>query len=287
LYIEKHTMASLLPYLKIARLHNTVLTGIAVGTGFWLGNSTLSLAALALLAAASIAATAFGNVANDIEDLATDRISHADRPLPRGELSLAAARRYAAGLALLSITSATFVSWTHGAATLLPLALLALYTRFLKGTPLAGNIVVSILVGYAPLYGALQAPGFTRLIVPALLAFLLNLVREIVKDLQDEPGDRSANIITTAALPLPVIRSIIYTVDAAYLLLLFVPVIVHHFGMVYALIAAIGIVPLQIFCMFLSANIHERSRLPLLSLLIKVEMALGLVALAADRLLVH
>ena len=280
-------MNALLPYFKISRLNNALMTGIAVSLGFWLGRSILPLPALFLLIIAGIAATAFGNVINDIHDIATDRISHRNRPLPRNELSLNDARLFTVYLMLVAIGSAAFVSSTYITATVLPLLLLAGYTRFLKGTPLAGNIVVSLLVGYAILYGALLAPRFNRLMVPAILAFLLNLVREIIKDVQDAPGDRAARLVTTASLPCSVIRSIIFAAVAANLLLLFVPALLHHFGKVYALICLIAVLPLQLIWLFIFVNKNWREKLSLLSLLIKLEMATGLIALAADQIFTH
>ena len=277
-------MGTLLPYLKIARLHNACMAGIAAALGFWLGRSTLPLAGLSLLVIAAIAATAFGNILNDIKDIASDRISHPNRPLPRNEISLRAAGLYAACCAFLSIASAAFVSPAHAAATVIPLALLALYTRFLKGTPLAGNIVVSLLVAYPLCYGGLLAPAFSRLVIPAFLAFLLNFVREIIKDLQDEQGDRSAGVITTASLPSSIVKFVAYASIGVYLMYLFAPAALHHFGKVYTGICAIAIVPLQVAWLVIFTKKNWRSRLSVLSLLIKLEMVLGLAALAADQL---
>ena len=280
-------MASLIPYFKIARPHNALLTGITVALGFWLGRSTLPLPALVLLIVAAVAATAFGNVINDIHDVATDRISHPSRPLPRNELSVNSAWICSIYLMTVAIGSAAFVSLTYLAATLLPILILACYTRFLKGTPFAGNIVVSLLVGYAILYGGLLSPAFPRLIIPALLAFLLNLVREIIKAVQDTPGDRAAGIITTAALPSSVIKSVIYAANVVYLILLFLPWMLHQFGPLYACIAAAGVLPLHVFLLLLFRKSNWRSRLSICSLLIKCEMAIGLVALTADQLVIR
>ncbi|MGA2508059.1 MAG: geranylgeranylglycerol-phosphate geranylgeranyltransferase [Chitinispirillaceae bacterium] len=278
-------MASLIPYFKITRLHNALLTGMTVALGFWLGRSVLPFPALVLLIVAGIAATAFGNVINDIHDVATDRISHPSRPLPRNELSVNSAWICSIYLMIVAVGSAAFVSLTYLAATLLPILLLACYTRFLKGTPFAGNIVVSLLVGYAILYGGLLSPAFPRLIIPALLAFLLNFVREIIKAVQDTPGDRAAGIITTAALPSSVIKAVIYTASGLYLVLLFFPWVLHQFGSLYACIAAAGVLPLHVFWLLLFRKKSWRSRLSVCSLLIKCEMLIGIIALTADQLI--
>jgi geranylgeranylglycerol-phosphate geranylgeranyltransferase len=275
-------MGTLLPYLTIIRPQNVLLTGIAVSLGFWLGHSALPASALVFLIMAAAAATGFGNVVNDLKDIATDRISHPDRPLARGAMSIRAARFYSGALGFAALLFAWMVSPVHCAATAIPLLLLLIYAQFLKGTPLAGNIVVSMLVAYALLFGGLRAPLFSHLIVPALLAFLLNLSREIIKDLEDAPGDRAAGIITTAALSTSGINILIYCISATYLLLLFFPYFLKHFGNTYTIICGAIVIPLQI-C-WLAVFAGRKRRLSLISLLIKLEMAAGLLALAIDRI---
>lgn len=271
-----------LPYLKIIRPQNALLAGIAVALGFWLGHSALPASSLALLIIAAAAATGFGNVVNDLKDIATDSISHPDRPLPRGEISISIARIYAGALGFTALLSSLIVSPVHGAATAIPLVLLVIYAQFLKGTPLAGNIVVSLLVAYALLFGSLKTTLFAHLVIPALLAFLLNLSREIVKDLEDAPGDRAAGIITTASLSTAAINTVIFAASGAYLLLLFTPFFLNHFGIRYVIICGAIIVPLQICWVALFAG--NKPRLSLVSLLIKLEMAVGLLAIALDRI---
>jgi geranylgeranylglycerol-phosphate geranylgeranyltransferase len=280
-----NSMRTLFPYFRIARIQNVLMTGAAVGIGFWLGRAALPITALFLLIVAGIASASFGNVINDLHDIASDRVSHRNRPLPQNELSVDSARIFAGYLAVTALISVVFISPAYVALTALPLLVLLVYTRFLKSVPLAGNIVISLLVGYAVLYGALGAPALSHCAVPAVLAFLLNLVREIIKDVQDEPGDRGAGIVTTtAALPVAHIRTIIYTVIAIFLLLLFTPRLLGHFGDLYAASCAALVLPLQAIWIFIFSGKNWRGKLPLLSLLLKIEMAAGLLALAADRL---
>jgi geranylgeranylglycerol-phosphate geranylgeranyltransferase len=276
-------MHPLLPYLKIIRPCNALLSGIAVALGFWLGHSALPIVSLLLLMLAGIAAAAFGNVVNDLKDVVTDRISHPDRPLPSGTMSTRAAAMYASALGLLAPLAALPVSAVHLIATLIPLVLLLLYAFLLKRTPLTGNVIVSLLVAYALLFGGIGSPLFPRLIIPAGLAFLLNCIREIMKDVQDEEGDRAAGMVTTTALPMPVIRSIVVCLSLAYAFLLFLPLNLHQFGWVYGLICAVIVLPMHVYWHFRFSGRGWRVRLPLLSSLIKREMAAGLLALAADE----
>jgi geranylgeranylglycerol-phosphate geranylgeranyltransferase len=273
-----------LPYLKIIRLQNVLMAGATVALGYWLGGSFLSLRSLLLLITATIAATAFGNVINDLKDIETDRISHPERPLPQGRITLRAAKIFTALLAAIPLGAALAVSPVHALATLVPLALLSVYTRYLKGVPFAGNIVISLLVAYALLFGGIGAPSFDRLLIPAILAFLLNFSRELIKTVQDASGDQAQGLKTAAALPERVIKTVVYVTIALYLLLLFTPCRFGDFGRVYAGVCAIGVVPVQLWWLSLFIRKTWKQRLSAMSSMIKLEMVVGLAAMAADQL---
>ena len=74
--------------------------------------------------------------------------------------------------------------------------LLFIYSATLKKLPLIGNITVAFLTGLAFIYGGFASGNPVAAIVPAVFAFLINLIREIVKDIQDIEGDTKAGVIT-------------------------------------------------------------------------------------------
>jgi geranylgeranylglycerol-phosphate geranylgeranyltransferase len=228
----------------------------------------------------------FGNVVNDFADIKTDGISHPDRPLSRKEISPRQALIFAGMLALASLVCSFMVSAVHGIGVVVPLFMLGIYAAFLKGTPLAGNVLVSILVAYGIIFGGLTSDGSYRLYIPALLAFLLNLPREIVKDIQDMPGDTAAGITTSASLPAKVLRIIILSCSIVYAILVFMPFFLHQFGTLYAVLCLVAVIPLHVywFVLFAKPDWQEKSRT--ISLLIKNEMLCGLCALALDQLFI-
>jgi 4-hydroxybenzoate polyprenyltransferase len=97
-----------------------------------------------------------------------------------------------------------------------PVAIFLLYgySRWFKGIPYLGNIIVSLFCAAVPgIFFLSEAsvlkelkirdltsflPLHTLLLSYVKFAFLTNLYREIVKDLQDETGDKLANIQTAA-----------------------------------------------------------------------------------------
>ena len=277
-------MKQLLIFFKIIRIQNTLIAGTAVILGYWLSRSDLSLTSLLLLFTSAVVSTGFGNIINDIRDIRSDEISHPDRPLPRREITVGTAWIYCAILIITGIVCSFNISKTHGFATLLPLIILAIYSYFLKGTPLVGNLVVATLVAYSILYGALDASGFTTLIIPAILAFLLNFSREIIKDIQDEAGDRAAAVVTSASLSTVLLRNLIYLCTTIYLCLLFLPYVRGDFGKTYIVLCITLIVPLHLYRTHLILSSNWKKLLSLISIHFKIEMICGLLALAVDRL---
>ena len=271
-------------YIKIIRPFNAAMSAGAVCLGAWISASRLSPLNIAILAMVAANATGFGNVINDIFDMETDRISHPDRPLVRGTISRANALIYAILLAVFALGAAFTISPLFGTAALIPLLILVIYAITLKGTPLAGNVIVSLLVAYALLYGGLSAPHLLHLVIPALLAMLLNFSREIIKDIQDVQGDRAAGLTTSATLSPQLLKNILFLCNGIYLALLFLPYLLGHFGAVYAAIVLFFILPLNVYRLFLLNRRDWSNRVVTISLLLKVEMASGLFALAIDRL---
>jgi geranylgeranylglycerol-phosphate geranylgeranyltransferase len=273
----------LVSYLKLLRITNLVLLSAGVVLGFWLAHGSGHLHRLTMIIFAAICAAGFGNVVNDIADIKTDRISHPKRPLACGDISKNSAIVYAVILAGAGIITAFFASFPHGIGTVAPILLLLAYALYLKGTPLAGNILVSVLVGYGIVFGGMFSSGLHRLFVPAILAFLLNLPREIAKDVQDEQGDRVAGYITTASLPHPVLRSIIGVCGVVYAFLVVVPYLMRDFGIAYALTCLLTAVPLHIRWTLLLYKGDLAKSAGKISGLIKYEMLCGLLALALDE----
>lgn len=276
----------LIPYINIVRLPNAIMSSIAVFLGFWIAESPLSLPNLFMLMIAAVFSTAYGNVTNDIRDIETDRISHPTRPLPAGFINPVSALIFAILLAVGALMCSFFVSGIHGIATIIPLVLLTVYTFYLKGTPLTGNLLVALLVAYSIIYGAIGAPLFSKLLIPAILAFLLNFSREIVKDLQDHEGDRVAGYNTSAALPEKFLKIVIYCCSLFYLYSLFLPVYYHSFETVYLLVCIIVILPIHIYrTIFLIRPKNWHVHYSGITKLYKIEMLCGLIAIASDKIM--
>ena len=230
--------------IQMMRPLNTLMTalGVVIGTLFLPnrdGYTTL------LMVITAISVVGFGNIINDVYDIETDKIAHPNRVLPSSKISLFDAKIFATFLVLLSILLSIKIDIAHFIGTLIPILLLIMYAIRLKGTPLIGNIVVSILVAYPLIYGAIGGDLFS-LVFPTLLAFTTNLNREVVKDICDMRGDRKVGIITTVSLGLRNVYKIIYVLIVTNFILLFTPTISPLFRSIYPWGALLIVLPLQI-----------------------------------------
>jgi geranylgeranylglycerol-phosphate geranylgeranyltransferase len=277
-------MHSLAPYISILRPVNAVMSIIGVALGFWISESSKPIGDLFFLCIASLCALGYGNVINDLKDFEGDKINHPGRPLSKGSMSKNSAIAYAFILMGLSLSAGLFVSTIHVIAVLVPLILLTLYTFFLKNTPFLGNILVSLLVSYTLIFGGIGSGGMPVLIVPAILAFLLNLCREIIKDIQDVKGDTLTGVETTATLPETVVISVLIVCALTYVLLLGVPFCLGHFGLVYLVICYCALLPLHGYWVWLVVSKKMALKAKVISSVIKIEMVGGLAALAVDYL---
>ncbi len=276
-------MVKIRSFIKIIRPGNVLMAGSAAALGIWFAGVRPACPwSYVFIATAAMLASAFGNVINDLFDLTTDRIAHPDRPLPRGDISVPGARKYAAVLAVIAVAAAAGVSPIHFIGTLVPLLLLTLYAGWLKGTPFLGNVLISALVAYALVFGGLNGPRIERIFIPAILAFLLNFAREIIKDVQDLPGDRSAGITTTAEISFPILQVVMIASATLYLILLPLPTILNHFGLIYVGICVFAVLPLHIVWVYLLSRPSNKNPARI-SGLIKLEMLAGLLALGIDQ----
>ena len=270
-------------FIKLIRPVNALLASIGVALGFWLSGADAPYMHLLLLVGATACALGFGNTINDIKDAAADRINHPQRPIPRGDISRNQALIFAVILAVLALIAGTAVSLNHLYGVIVPLVLLTLYTLFLKGTPLFGNILISILVSYSLIFGGLNTQGLHTIYIPALLAFLLNLAREIIKDLQDREGDQKTGIVTTASLSPAILKNLLILISILYIPLMFIPYFLDHFHNVYLIICAAILLPMHLYRLIILVIIKKMADQARISLLLKIEMLGGLLALAVDK----
>ena len=144
--------------------------------------------------------TGASNIINDIFDYNIDKENHLDRPIASGRLKLSSAIIYAILLVIISfciIFIYQFNYFTKVLILLINFPLIILYTPILKKIPLLGNVIVALILGMVFIVTTTYLKGNIYLILPpAILASLLMVIREIIKDIADINGDKKFNIKT-------------------------------------------------------------------------------------------
>jgi len=180
-------------YLRMFRMVNAVMgvvgaivaAFIAAGTGMvdsWLN--------ILLMAAVVFLFVGGGNSLNDSIDYEIDKVSHPERPVPRGEISPENARK--AGLILLAGSVIVSVFTFDIAAIILVLiaaVLMVAYETALKQRGFVGNVTIAVLTGMVFLVGAAMVGPWTENLYIAAMAAAVSIGREISKDIEDMEGD--------------------------------------------------------------------------------------------------
>jgi geranylgeranylglycerol-phosphate geranylgeranyltransferase len=157
----------------------------------WQGSPWLSLYAGCALAAISIA----GYALNDLLDISIDRINRPLRPLPSGQVSSLTVIIYLIVMSLLGLIMGVSISWEVLGYLGAVLILIVFYDAVTKRLGFPGNLTVALLTSSALIAGPIALGlSLAGLWAPLALAFLLNLARELLKDIEDIPGDKDAGV---------------------------------------------------------------------------------------------
>lgn len=268
------------PWIRILRPLNLFQAMLAVVLATYILGELHQIQILFLLLLSVAVINGAGNVINDIYDLEIDRINRPERPLPAGEISIRNAWIYtiilfAAGI----LTSALINRQTFVITTFIATPLLVGYSRWFKRMPLVGNMVVAIILGLTFVYvGA--AFGNLMLMLPlAGLAFGFTIIREIIKDLEDQAGDTSEGART-----LPIVWGQEMTVRFVSLLIVIFliadlsPYWLGIYNRLYLIFVIVGVnLPLLSALIFLWFR-PEKNTFRRVQLLLKYDIFIGLLA---------
>lgn len=267
-------------YVELARPLNILIAAFAVLVGALASGP--SFPGLPLLLACLVAALITGgaNAINDVYDLEIDKVNKPRRPLPSGRLNRAQAAAFGAVLLAMGVAISPFLGLWGLAIALAVVLLLVGYSARLKGTPLWGNLTVALAAGLAFLYGGIAVGRPWPALIPAGFAFLFHLGREILKDSQDVAGDRAAGART---LPTRMGVSLALRwaclVFALLILTTPLPYLVGRYPLTYLVIVVLGVDLPLVYVILSSQRDRSPGHLGRLSLLLKLDMWVGLVAI--------
>ena len=266
----------------LIRPPNLVITALTVWVGGILasdtGNVLDSTLLMAALAASLVAAG--GNAVNDAYDEDIDQINRPHRPIPSGRLDYVDAFKWGGGLLVMGVGLSFIIKPSLGMIGLTVAALLWMYSLWLKRTVLLGNFAVGFCGGMAFIFGAAAVDNPAGGMYPALFAFLIHIGREIIKDVEDAPGDKLCGAMT-----LPVVAGKSQALKGAAMILFllivvtFIPYWTGKYSLVYLrLVVLLVDMPILVIILLLRRGMEHRG-LSRASQVLKLIMVGGLVAL--------
>lgn len=238
----------------------------------------------ALLAAIVFFALSGGNIINDIFDLSADKLNgRIDRPLVSGKLTKKQTQILYIFALVLSIGLSFFLTIEATLVVLLNSILLFYYSKSLKRQPLIGNITVSYLSASIFLFCWAVYSFFLMILLPALLAFFIHLLRELVKDLEDLAGDKKEKLQTfPIRFGVSATIRLMWMLNIPLLATLYLPLIQNR-DLTWYTLSITTLVTLPLFYIMKIVSKQNKKSFSIASKLYKLLMFIGLLILIVFR----
>ena len=256
----------------------------AIMSAYILGNFHYSLITLYTLVVV-VFYTGAANAFNDYCDYEIDLINRPNRPLSRGLINSNEAFLFSIVMFLIGSLVALLLPLKAVMVSIgIALPLLIVYSLRLKGVPIIGNLVVSMILGLSFIFFGLSHGNIFPMLVPSFLAFGLTFLRELIKDIADIEGDKENNLKT-----LPIVIGEKKTISVSYFLIFIigfgslVPYYFNIYGNYYLILLILGVeVPLCIIIYYFmklpAINSAKKS-----ANLLKFSIIAGLIAIFTDH----
>jgi geranylgeranylglycerol-phosphate geranylgeranyltransferase len=244
-------------HIKLLRPLNVFTSGLAMVIGSGILGTLNNTGTLLLVMAVVMCFAGAANALNDVVDYEIDKINRPMRPLPSGFVK----KRTALFISILLFSMGTLACLELSEAAkvigiVIAMPFMVLYSKYLKGMPLIGNMIVAFILGLSFLFCGAAFNNMSPMWIPMILAFGLTLVRELVKDIADMEGDQSAGLKTfpitvgiEKSIQLSIFLSACIGVGA------FIPYLYGTYGIWYGILLILGVeIPLCVVVVSLLNN---------------------------------
>jgi len=271
----------IIAFIKITRPVNVVITFFVVAVAILISQkSPTNLFVIIMASLAESFVVAAGNIINDYFDIETDRIAHPKRALVTNQISKNEAVAFYVVLNLFALFLSLIISTSLLIITTITIIVLFHYSKRLKQLPLWGNVTVSLLTASAFIYGGFAVDNPASAIVPAVFAFLINMIREIVKDIEDIEGDSAISIKTfPIRFGIASSKKMILTITVLLIAFTFYPFINQLYNIEYFIVVMIVVNPVLVLCIKYLYNNSKQNNFTMVSRLLKLNMIFGLIAI--------
>ncbi len=265
--------------------------------GVFTALNTMQFSALVL---ATVCIAGAGYTINNLQDLQTDLINKPEKVVVKKHISENTAYNVYFALTIIGALLGLYVSNAIGknaffAIFVLSAGLLYMYSNTFKPMTLVGNIIVSLLVAFSILIvgvfdlspviteqnKSFQLNMFSVLADYAIFAFIINFIREIVKDIEDTNGDYKLGMKT---LPIVLGQSrtakicFALCVVAIMLVMYYISTYFYRLTFVILYMLALVVAPL-IYCAIKLFSAKQKAEFSQISMVLKVVMFTGICSM--------
>ena len=270
-------------HIKLLRPLNVFTGGLAMVIGSAILGTLNNTGTLLLVMAVVMCFAGAANALNDVVDYEIDKINRPMRPLPSGFVK----KRTALYISILLFSMGTLACMDLSETAkvigiVIAMPFMILYSKYLKGMPLVGNMIVSFILGLSFLFCGAAFNNMSPMWIPMILAFGLTLVRELVKDIADMEGDQTAGL-KTFPITAGIEKSIQLTIflSACIGVGAFIPYLYGIYGIWYGILLILGVeIPLGVVVVSLLNNPGISSAIHSARIL-KFSTLIGLIAIYA------
>ncbi|APY00528.1 geranylgeranylglycerol-phosphate geranylgeranyltransferase [Lacinutrix venerupis] len=269
-------------------------------------DTTLGSLNFFLLILSTVCIAAGGYIINDIYDLETDAVNKPNKVIVGKKITESTANKLYVIFTFVGVCLGFYLSHQVARPPFFGLfviiaAALYVYASYLKQIAVAGNIIVSLLVAISLLIvgvfelipattiqnESIQSTMLEVLTDFGVFAFLINFIREIVKDIQDVDGDHKAGMQTLPILfgksrtsKITMVLTLITIVIIVYYITTFL--YMHVEAIAYFLIAVVGpLIYIAIKMFTAESNAHFKH----ISFMLKMVMISGMLSMLLYRLI--
>lgn len=274
-------MKKLIGLIEILRPINLIITLSSIFVaGLICSKSQNDLSYIFYAAIAGALVGSAGNVINDFFDIEIDKINRPSRPLPAKKITAKEALILYFILNLLGIILAININILSIIIVVVSIITIFFYSYNLKKIPLVGNFVVSFFTGLAFVFGGAAVGNISDSLIPAVFAFLINMIREIIKDIEDIDGDVKSGVITFPA-KYGINKSIRLMLVLTFILLFatIIPFVIKFYKIEYFIIVMLTVNTLLVYFVKNIIHLNETTNIRKWSNLLKIVMILGLIAI--------
>jgi 4-hydroxybenzoate polyprenyltransferase len=274
-------------FVKIIRLNNLFLVAfVQLLTAYFLigttrtGMPVLQDVNLYLLIISTVILTASGYMINDYYDVKIDYVNRPSEVVIGKGMKRRMVMILHTFLNAVGITLGYLVDPRIGVINFFAAFLLWLYSNSLKRLPFVGNLTVAGLTGLSVwIIGYYYQSAQMLILTYAIFAFFINLIRELIKDIEDRQGDRKHGCRT---LPIVVgfrnTKKIIFTVAALFVVSILVVTVKINDPALFVYFSLLGLVFMVFLYKLYLAD--RKKQFTQLSLMAKILMLSGAFSMA-------